>query len=484
MSRPGTRLGFVLSLCLLTAVAAAPRVYRLGDWSFVNDEVGTNVQVEHWVNGTPEGLELRPDHAIPQTIPVAMAYHRAGLEWFGDSEFGSRLLPAITGVLLVLVTFLLTRAIFGGWVGFATGLLIAVTPEHVFFSQLNRFYALASLTVAMTALCGGIAVRRNSIGWTLLACGFAAVTLLTHTVEAVVLGGLGLGLLLAALAGRTTSPGRVVLQLLVVAATVGGFVAYYVNVLQPVAGAKMGFSPGWSGYGTFSSIAAAVLHVGWWTLPLALVGLIRLWNERPREAAYWFAHALTWLGVAVVLPRVMIYHPEYAFAQSISLFVLAGIGIGWIAERLDVLARPAAIAWMLVVAALPAPGLASCVADGNRHDYRAAARFVGDHLEPGDIVATPTPRILHHYDDRLGRSIPLGLDDPTIALERQLAEEPNARIWVVWATGRSGMEEPHRRWFAEHCVEEAHMGARRFDYHEFTLHVFRTRGQESEVRGQ
>lgn len=476
--------GLVAALILVTVVAAVPRVHRLGDWSFMDDEVGTMESVDVWLSPPADKSSLSPNHRIPRIIPASMAYLHVGRRLFGDSEWGMRVLPALTGVLLAVAAFLVVRSLYGAWAGLATGLVIAVTPEHVYFSQLGRFYALATFTVAGTALCGAVAVRRRSVGWCVAACGLGFLTLLSHTVEAIVLGGLGLGLLAAHVVRQSLLSKHGRQQFVVLATTAVSCVAFHLLVVWGIAAAKAGYSGGWVGYDVTSSVAAAVLNVGWWMLPLALLGLIRLHLDRPAEAAYWMAHTLCWGAVAVVLPYVLAYHPEYAFAQSISVFVLAGIGVGWIAERLAATSRPAAVAWMLVVLAMPSPGLASYARDGNRHDYRAATRFLDEHSADGDLLVTPTPRIVEHYATRPLEATPLPVDDAVATLERILDESGDRRLWIVWPSGRAGIDEPLRRWFAEHCVEETRIGSRRFDYYEFTLHVYRTRGQMSDVRDQ
>jgi uncharacterized membrane protein len=72
--------------------------------------------------------------------------------WIGDSELAVRTLPAILGVLAVLVTFTAYRGI----VGFRTALLVAgltcVLPIHIYYSQEFRNYILAfSFVVLVTA---------------------------------------------------------------------------------------------------------------------------------------------------------------------------------------------------------------------------------------------------------------------------------------------------------------------------------------------
>lgn len=64
-----------------------------------------------------------------------------------NSEVWLRLLPSIFGVLTVALTYLLSTKLFNKRVGLISGLLLAINPYHIYYSQEIRMYSLAALLV-------------------------------------------------------------------------------------------------------------------------------------------------------------------------------------------------------------------------------------------------------------------------------------------------------------------------------------------------
>ena len=124
--------------------------------------------------------------------------HDLGYRCFGRDEFGSRVLPALLGMVQVVLVFLLLTGPLGQPTALATALLIALWPEHIHRSQENRFYMTACLTASLCMLAGAQAVYRRSLSWYGLAGLLAGVAVFTHTLLAVLWGGLFLGYFAAA----------------------------------------------------------------------------------------------------------------------------------------------------------------------------------------------------------------------------------------------------------------------------------------------
>ncbi len=68
---------------------------------------------------------------------------------FGTSEAGMRSLSALFGCLTVLVIYLWARRIAGDWAGVGAGVLAAISPFAVYYSQEARAYALVALLTAV-----------------------------------------------------------------------------------------------------------------------------------------------------------------------------------------------------------------------------------------------------------------------------------------------------------------------------------------------
>jgi mannosyltransferase len=177
--RPG-----VAVVAALTGLAALLRFTTLSAQSFWLDE-GYTERLLHM----PFGPMLR---TVAKTESTPYLYYAVAWVWtrvFGFSEYGVRSLSALVGVATVPVVYLAARWLAGHRAGAIAGLLVAVSPVMVWFSQEARSYSLATLLSALTVLCviGYQRSRRSPwlVGW----ATSAALGLATHYFVAfVVLG--------------------------------------------------------------------------------------------------------------------------------------------------------------------------------------------------------------------------------------------------------------------------------------------------------
>jgi mannosyltransferase len=129
--------GFLSLLVIL--VAFAVRFHHLGTQSLWNDE-GNSLRLAQRSIGDlidAAGRDIHPP-----------GYYLALKGWMalaGQSEFSLRALSALAGVLTVAVTIALGRALFSRAAGIMAGLLVALSPFAVYYSQEARMYALLGL---------------------------------------------------------------------------------------------------------------------------------------------------------------------------------------------------------------------------------------------------------------------------------------------------------------------------------------------------
>jgi mannosyltransferase len=159
----------------LTLLAAVVRIPTLAEQSFWLDEAYTVRIVRMSFGGM-----LR---TIPKTESTPPLYYVLAWLWahvFTDSEFGLRSLSALAGILTVPVAYAAARRLAGSRAAVIAGLLLAVSPLMVWFSQEARAYALATLLSTISVLCviGWLQERRRRwlTAWTVS----AALGLLTH----------------------------------------------------------------------------------------------------------------------------------------------------------------------------------------------------------------------------------------------------------------------------------------------------------------
>jgi len=458
------RRSLVLIAAALCLLAAELRFFRLGDWSFHGDELATLDETRSLIAG-PDAAANSQIHRLPRLVPVSGYLQLFGHEVFGRDEFGSRVLPALLGTLCVLLVFLLLDQTAGRVTALATALLLALWPEHLYRSQENRFYMIAALFASLTMLSGALAVQRRSYLWTAAACLFAFAAVLSHTLQALLFGGLFLAIGLTAWVGRDRQLVRLLGVVLGGAAAAG---VVFVVVLLPV---LRGWNSGetW-GYSVAHSVFAAISQLGWPVVLLAGLGILSIWKQGDIQTWYWSAWAAVWAGATVVLPFVVAYHPAYVFPLSLGVLVLAGRSIALIYEALREHNVPAAVAWLGLTCVLSLPSLVSYYADGSRYDFRAPAEFVSKHWQPGDRVGSFSPRLLRHYSkDGIE---PIGLRVSHTLADVQKLSHQGERLWIVIPSSRSGKPEDLDRWLGRHCSLQMRHRPKRFDYYENVTEVF------------
>ncbi|MFZ0388702.1 MAG: glycosyltransferase family 39 protein [Solirubrobacteraceae bacterium] len=181
--RLGQRPGLAV-VAGLTLLAALLRLTTLSQQSFWLDE-GYTERLLHM----SFGQMLR---TVPKTESTPYLYYGVAWVWtrvFGFGEYGLRSLSALAGIAAVPVVYLAARWLAGRRPGAIAGLLVAVSPVMVWFSQEARSYSLATLLSALTVLCVVGYGRSNRSRWLVGWAASAALGLATHYFVAfVVLG--------------------------------------------------------------------------------------------------------------------------------------------------------------------------------------------------------------------------------------------------------------------------------------------------------
>ncbi|MBN1202707.1 MAG: glycosyltransferase family 39 protein [Anaerolineae bacterium] len=145
-------------LLLLLLLALALRIHRLETQSLWNDE------------GNSLRLAQRSAHdlidAAGQDIHPP-GYYLALKGWIGlagESEFSLRALSAFEGLLTVAAVAALGRALFSRAAGMLAGLLVALSPLAVYYSQETRMYAQLGLLAVLSMWLFVVWLRRAQMG--------------------------------------------------------------------------------------------------------------------------------------------------------------------------------------------------------------------------------------------------------------------------------------------------------------------------------
>ena len=456
---------------VLTILAGGMRFYRLGTYSFGNDELATLAEtVAMFEPGSvpqdsdEEFSEEGQGHRLPRILPVGYAFHYLGYQLFGRDEFGSRAMMAVLGTLTVLLVFLALIKPLGMPTAFATAMLVALWPEHLFHSQNHRFYITAGFFSAVAMLFGSLAIERKSVTLITIACVASLLSIGCQTLQGVMIGGLFVGIVAGYLAKKESLPWKMLAVIVGTGVLALLFLVFY--LLPLIKGWNQGEQ--W-GYSSSRSLLASVSQIGWPVVVLAVPGAVALWVRNRAQALYWLVFVTIWGVSSVLFPRLVTYHPAYAFPQALSVVVLAGSLLGTIHDSLKERSRVLAALALLAGCGLNLPAVASHFRDGGKHDYRGAAVYIAEHRQTGDAVATVSKGMLLHYNPDLKDAIALEVD-PLPQLKEMLPAKQ--RTWIVTTTGRSGYPDDLIDFLGQHCHHMAELRKRRFDYYEYRVDIY------------
>jgi hypothetical protein len=171
-------------LVLATVVGAALRLYRLDAPSFWVDEFFTIAR-----SGAAELSWIQFVGYLPTKLSLAL--HGADLgrisfdniaEWpsLGVSEQAARLGACWVGIVTLPILALLIRPVAGGGVAGITVLLIALTPWHLYWSQMARFYTTKFLFTSVFVLLFARAMQTGSKARFAGAAAAALLAYLSH----------------------------------------------------------------------------------------------------------------------------------------------------------------------------------------------------------------------------------------------------------------------------------------------------------------
>ena len=157
--------------------------YRIGAWSFDVDEIATLLEDRFLFDGIPPTDDAKAEGQytrLPQMLPLGYGLQHIDYLLFGREEGGCACFPAAMGTITAALTYLLLVPLCGLPTAFATALLIAVSPEHIHYSQNNRFYAAATFFAFLCVLGGGWVVDGTQLDrpqrfWGLLAPLFVSL---------------------------------------------------------------------------------------------------------------------------------------------------------------------------------------------------------------------------------------------------------------------------------------------------------------------
>ena len=166
----------IVLLSVIVTFAAVLRFWNLGQWSFWIDEVFSVRDAQN--------LSFGSFRSIPNPIPYLAV--KLSISIGGNSEWGSRLIPCLVGIISIPAVFGLGRTLYNWRVGLFSSAFVACASWHLFWAQNARYPVFTFLFAVLTAWCFYLSLERDS---TLLMIGALVCCLcliLSHTLSVVI----------------------------------------------------------------------------------------------------------------------------------------------------------------------------------------------------------------------------------------------------------------------------------------------------------
>jgi hypothetical protein len=464
----------------MVVLALVLRFWRLGEWNFQATEMFTlrDSSGPQFFNPRPLGYLLN-FYLIRPFLPL--------------DEFGLRLLPAVFGVLAILVVFWMARRLFGTRAALFSSFLLTVSPLHIMYSQLARYWALVFLLCAIYPLAIFIGVRdRNPV---MLALGFITGVLaaLSHPVSVLLVGGPVLVFLLPHLrpstirqfwVHRSVRWGAVVALLLIAAAAVRFVPILYAWITQHDRHPGSGQFLVWRAPPGLKQIFYVSSYLESLTLPLvviAILGVYLLHRSGRSSLARYLTSLVAFPLIFLTLLSLRAPVSQYYLLPTVPFFFYAGgLFLDWL-SRLEAapLKRwmlPATVSGLVFVTGLPT--LLSDYRDGRRYNFRTVAQWIHARLRPGDVVYSDQHMVLAHYLPNAEVRRLRGVQPLVEELRRRRETGGPGALWIVAPAAshvfRANLKEGGLiNWIYENCALRNTVGLGRVDARQQYLQVYR-----------
>jgi 4-amino-4-deoxy-L-arabinose transferase-like glycosyltransferase len=456
--RSGAGLAAWIIAAAVIAGAAALRWYRIDAQSLWYDE---GISAHQLTRSFSEIVGAAAQDTHP---PLYYWTLKAWGEVFGPSPLALRSLSAVWGVLMVLLTYLIGRRLFGTLVAAVAALLLAVAPLAVYYSQEVRMYA----QVTALGMLAVYAYTRRA-DWLYALGGIA--TLYSQYLGISILAALNFHALIT-WRSRTR---REWIRWLVANAAIAlvflpwlpTFIDQQSHALNTSPRTVMGLALATlSAYGGGLATSELLLWGGSLLVWLALLGFGLVCLSRKRgEIDNALLATLIWLlpmGLVVDLGvRSGLFETRYLIVGLPGLVLLSALGIVRVARW------PVLVPVLACVALVPAYfGLSAQYFDPSlaRDDYRDLVATIVDDAQPTDAIVLVAPNqteIFNYYYQGglptigLPAQRPLDANDTVARLDAIRAQY--GRIWLVsWAMNEADPSGLIGKWLAANGFQATH----------------------------
>lgn len=385
-------------LVLITIVAGILRFYKLGEWSFWIDEIAT-------LNRAQASMR-----ELLTVVPTGLSYilTNISLRTFGLSEWSSRLVSTLLGILTIPVIFFPIKAMFDAKSSLIAVLLIAISPWHLFWSQSARFYTSLMLFYFLAMFAFYYGLEKDRFWYIILGIVFFLMAFQERMLSLLLIPVLIIYILSVKWFSFKTPKGFRVknfLPLIIVGLVGMLFVTFdiyqYASSGSSIIMNKMDWFFNRPIDDPFRLLVFTFLSI---SIPIGILALLSggyLILEKSRPGLYLIIGAFIPLILTLLANPFMFTKERYLFMTFPCWAILAAVGIKEIFSRSKGNAR--LLAWgvllMLVVTAAVTQLLYFTVNHGNRYDWESVFTLVQERQHEDDVVVSTRPQIGAYYYD-------------------------------------------------------------------------------------
>ena len=390
---------YILELSLLAAitiVAGIMRFYQLGEWSFWIDEIGTIKRAL-----TPLGELLTSGQIGFTNFLTSIA-----LNSFGVSEWSSRLVPALMGIITIPIIYFPIKAMFEAKTGLIAVLLIAISPWHLFWSQSARFYTSLMLFSFLAMFAFYYGFEKDRLSYIILGIVFALIAFQERMFSLLLIPVLVI-YIVSIKRSPFETPKGLNRRNLIPLAGVGlvGLLAVIYDVIHYLSSgnsfilseltwffARPIDDPIRLGIFIILSIGIAVVALGFFSGAYLIL-------EKSRSGLYFFIGAIIPVILIIAANPFMFTEKRYVFMTLPCWVILAATGtkeiFSWSRGTGKLLAW--GVLFILMASAAGSHLLYFTVNHGDRYDWESSFKFVAQRKDEGDVIVSTRPQIGAYY---------------------------------------------------------------------------------------
>ena len=394
------------------------RFWDLGQWSFWIDEVFTVRDAQNFSLGSWQN--------IPNPIPYLAV--KLSIALASDSEWGSRLIPCIVGIVTIPVVFGLGRTLFNWQIGLLGSAFMTCSSWHLFWTQNARYPVFTLLFAVLTAWFFYLSLERDSILLTIGALISCFCLILSHTLSVVIVPALAV---YAAICLLEKSSKKRWLNLLIF------FIPFTIPVLALIFPQVRGYL--FSGWGLNewqrSPLYIVLTLVHGVSIPIAVAAFFGfVASPFNKSTRFLLCYAGVPLGLFLVASQFQNVAGYYLFWTTPAYFILAGIAcerVVWRAIASQPEKKVAILPYILVATLLSQTYLYFQTENGGRPRWREAFKAIQVEKKPADKVVLSEPEMGRYYLPDATSVYIGGLLEDQEGFEREWETSGKERLWFV-----------------------------------------------------